>query len=70
VWYLPSIVLAVAGLVLLGVLAVVTVKGLRRFSLTVSMVLTRTRDRAGLLRARSAGVRVAIEQRRRTPANQ
>jgi hypothetical protein len=70
VWYLLSIVLAIAGLLGLGVLAIVTVRGLRRFSATMSMVVTRTHDRAGLLRARSAGVRVAIEQRRRTPDNQ
>jgi hypothetical protein len=70
VWYLLSIVLAAAGLVLLVVLAIVTVRGLRRFTSTMSMVLARTHDRAGLLRARSAGVRVAIDQRRRTPDNQ
>lgn len=68
--YLPSILLAVAGLVLLGVLLIPVVRGLRRFRSALSMVVTRTNDRAGLLKARSAGVRVALEQRRRTPENQ
>ncbi|GAB2970943.1 bacteriophage holin [Amycolatopsis acidiphila] len=68
--YLPSILLAVAGLVLLGVLLIPVVRGLRRFRSALSMVVTSTNQRAGLLRARSAGVRVALEQRRRTPENQ
>lgn len=68
--YLLSILLAVAGLVLLGVLLIPVVRALRRFRSALSMVVTRTNDRAGLLKARSAGVRVALEQRRRTPENQ
>jgi hypothetical protein len=68
--YLPSILLAVAGFVLLGVLLIPVVRGLRRFHSALSMVVTSTTDRAGLLKARSAGVRVALQQRRRTPDNQ
>ncbi|HKS45631.1 MAG TPA: bacteriophage holin [Amycolatopsis sp.] len=68
--YLPSIALAVLGLGVLGVLAVRMARGLRRFRSTLSMVVTNTNDRTGLIRARAAGVRVAIDQRRRKPANQ
>ncbi|GHF51796.1 putative membrane protein [Amycolatopsis bartoniae] len=68
--YLPSIVLAVVGLVLLAVLLIAVSRGLRRFRSAMSMVRTSTSERTGLLRARSAGVRVALEQRRRTSDNQ
>ncbi|HVW43283.1 MAG TPA: bacteriophage holin [Amycolatopsis sp.] len=68
--YLPSILLAVAGLVILVAVAVRVFRGLRRFRATLSIVMTRTNDRAGLVRARSAGVRVALAQRRNTPVNQ
>jgi hypothetical protein len=68
--YLPSILLAVAGLVLLVVLLIPVVRVLRRFRSAMSMVRTSTNARAGLLRARSAGLRVALQQRRRTPDNQ
>lgn len=68
--YLPSILLAAVGLVLLGALLIPVVRGLRRFRSALSMVRTNTTDRTSLLRARSAGVRVALEQRRRTPENQ
>jgi C4-dicarboxylate transporter len=68
--YLPAIVLAVLGLVLLLVLLVRTSKVLRVFNQTASMVATNTQDRAGLIRARSAALRVAFAQRRRSPENQ
>ncbi|TNC25445.1 bacteriophage holin [Amycolatopsis alkalitolerans] len=68
--YLPSILLAAAGLVLLGVLLFVVVRGLRRFRSALTMVVTSTNDRAGLLRARSAGLRVAFRQLRRAGENQ
>ncbi|HJQ48015.1 MAG TPA: bacteriophage holin [Amycolatopsis sp.] len=68
--YLPSILVAVAGLLLLVALVFRMWNGLRRFRATLTMVTTSTNDRAGLLRARSAGVRVALAQRRHTPANQ
>jgi len=68
--YLPSIVIAAVGLLVLLVMIAGTFRGLRRFRSTVSMVVTRTQDRAGLIRARSAGLRVAIDQRRRKPVNQ
>ncbi|RZQ63665.1 bacteriophage holin [Amycolatopsis suaedae] len=61
--YLPSIALAVAGLVLLVVLLIRLVRGLRALRRTSSMVATDASDRAGLLRARYAAVRVAVTQR-------
>jgi hypothetical protein len=68
--YLPSIVLAVLGLILLGLLLFRVAKVLRRFRQATSMVATNTHDRTGLLRARSAALRVAIAQRRGASANQ
>jgi ABC-type transporter Mla subunit MlaD len=68
--YLPTVVLVVIGLLLLVLLLVRTVKVLRGFKQTASMVATNTQDRAGLIRARSAALRVAFAQRRRKPENQ
>ncbi|MGW4486227.1 bacteriophage holin [Amycolatopsis sp. NPDC004368] len=65
--YLPTYVLLAAGLVVLIVLAVRTIRVLRQFRRTMSMVATNTQDRTGLLRARSAALRVAVAQRRDTP---
>ncbi|MFJ9786904.1 bacteriophage holin [Amycolatopsis sp. NPDC101161] len=68
--YLPTVALAALGLLLLVVLLVRTGKVLRGFRQTASMVATNTQDRAGLLRARSAALRVAFAERRRKPENQ
>ena len=68
--YLPTVVLAAIGLLLLVLLLVRTAKALRAFRQTTSMVVTNTQDRAGLIRARSAALRVAFAQRRRRPENQ
>jgi hypothetical protein len=68
--YLPTVALAALGLLLLVVLLVRTSKVLRGFRQTASMVATNTQDRAGLLRARSAALRVAFAERRRKPENQ
>ena len=68
--YLPSVLLAVAGLLIFAVLGFRVARGLRRFRSTMSMVMISTNDRAGLLRARSAGVRVALGQRGHAPENQ
>jgi hypothetical protein len=62
--YLPSIALAVAGLILLFVLLLRLRRVLRGLTQTMSMVATNTQNRTGLLRARSAALRVAIAQRR------
>ncbi|SFW82184.1 bacteriophage holin [Amycolatopsis australiensis] len=68
--YLPAIVLAALGVLLLLVLLARTGKVLRGFRRTASMVATNTQDRAGMLRARSAALRVAFAERRRKPENQ
>ncbi|MEA5361307.1 bacteriophage holin [Amycolatopsis sp., V23-08] len=68
--YLPTIVLAALGLLLLVFLLVRTARVLRAFKQTASMVATNTQDQAGLVRARSAALRVAFAQRRRKPENQ
>jgi hypothetical protein len=61
--YIPTAALIVLGLIVLTVVLVNLRCTLRRFNQTVSMVSTDTRDRAGLLRARSAALRVAVGQR-------
>jgi hypothetical protein len=61
--YVPTIGLVVIGMLVLAVVLVRLVRVLRQFNQTVSMVSTNTRDRGGLLRARSAALRVAFGQR-------
>ncbi|MFI5606712.1 bacteriophage holin [Amycolatopsis sp. NPDC051903] len=68
--YLPTYVLLAAGLLVLILLLVRTIRVLRGFRRTVSMVAEDTQDRTGLIRARSAALRVAVAQRRETPENQ
>ncbi|WP_410638615.1 bacteriophage holin [Amycolatopsis sp. lyj-346] len=68
--YLPAAVLIVLGLAVLVVLLVRTVKVLRAFRQTASMVATNTQDRAGLVRARAAGLRVAFARRHHKAENQ
>jgi hypothetical protein len=63
------LVLVVAGLILLVAVLVRTRRVLRVFRQTASMVATNTQDRTGLIRARSAGLRVAFAQRRRNRTN-
>lgn len=62
--YIPTFVLLAVGVVLLAVLVIRLAKGLRRFNRTTSMVVTNTKERVGLLRARAAAVRVAFAQRK------
>ncbi|QRP49987.1 bacteriophage holin [Amycolatopsis sp. FDAARGOS 1241] len=68
--YLPTYVLLAAGLLVLILLLVRTIRVLRGFRRTVSMVAEDTQDRTGLIRARSAALRVAVAQRREAPENQ
>ena len=68
--YLPSILLAAVGVLALGVVLIRTFGVLRRFRRASSMVTASVTDRTGLLKARSAGLRVAIEQRRRPAPEQ
>jgi len=62
--YLPSVALVALGLLLLVALVVRAMRVLRAFRQTASMVATNTQDRTGLIRARSAALRVAFAQRR------
>ncbi|OXM74808.1 MULTISPECIES: bacteriophage holin [Amycolatopsis] len=68
--YLPSILLAAVGLLALIVVLIRTFGVLRRFRKASSMVTASVTDRTGLLKARSAGLRVALEQRRRPAPEQ
>lgn len=67
--YLPSIVLAVVGVLVLVVVLIRTFGVLRRFRRASSMVTASVSDRTGLVKARTAGLRVAFERRRR-PASE
>nr|WP_208401274.1 bacteriophage holin [Amycolatopsis granulosa] len=67
---MPSVLLAAAGVLALIVVLIRTVRVLRRFRRASSMVTVNITDRTGLLKARSAGLRVAIEQRRRPTPEQ
>jgi hypothetical protein len=60
----PVIALIVLGLLVFAVVLIRVLRVLRRFNQTVSMVSTNAQDRTGLLRARSAALRVAVKQRR------
>jgi uncharacterized membrane protein len=66
----PALALALLGVLVLAVVLVRLSRVLRRFTQTMNMVATNTQDRAGMLRARSAALRVAVEQRRRRSENQ
>lgn len=67
--YVPSLALLAAGLLVFGIITFRTIRTLRRFSRTARMVTASTQDRAGMICARSAALRVAIEDRRRKPEN-
>jgi len=62
--YLISIAVAVLALVLLAVVLLRTVAELRRARIVLTELLGDQSDRAGLLRARIAGLRVGVAQLR------
>lgn len=62
--YLISIAVAVLALVLLAAVLARTVAELRRARVVVTELLGDQADRAGLLRARTAGLRVGIAELR------
>lgn len=68
--YALAIALAVLAVLVFAVVLVRLLRVLRRFTKTMSMVATNTQDRAGMLRARSAALSVAVEQRRHRSENQ
>jgi hypothetical protein len=61
--YLPTILLIAFGLVLLVVLALRLRGAVRRFGMVRGWLDDYVKDRGGLLRARSAALRVAVDQR-------
>lgn len=63
-FYVLSGALVAFGIVVLGLVVLRLVSLLRRFNRTASMVTASTHDRVGLLRARTAAVKVAIAERR------
>ncbi|GAA2983631.1 bacteriophage holin [Actinokineospora diospyrosa] len=62
--YLPSAALLVFGLVLLGLWSVRAVRGLGRTRTVLAAAKATFGDETGLLRARAAGLRVAVAQRK------
>ncbi|WP_052407222.1 bacteriophage holin [Allokutzneria albata] len=64
--YLLSLLLVVAGLVVLLFVAVKVFRSLSRFGAAYAAAGRHVDDRAGLLRARSAALKVAIAERRST----
>jgi uncharacterized membrane protein len=63
VFYVSTIMLVVIGLLVLAVVLVRLLRVVHRLTQTMSTTVTNTRDRAGLLRARYAAVRVAVTRR-------
>ncbi|WP_436499331.1 bacteriophage holin [Actinokineospora sp. HUAS TT18] len=64
--YLPTAVLALAGLVLLVLTLVRLVNGLGRVRAVLGTAKASFSDETGLLKARSAALRVAIAERKRS----
>jgi hypothetical protein len=62
--YLPTWIALASGLVLLVVVIVRLTRHVRRFSGTAAAVNARFNDSTGLLRARSAALRVAVTQKK------
>jgi hypothetical protein len=66
--YVVSLVLVAVGLLLLGLFLAKPLRALPRFRSAQAAAIGDVRDRAGLLKARTAGVRVAIAERLRRPS--
>lgn len=63
--YVSSLVLLVLGLILLVLLLFKSLRVFSRFRAVQKQVATDIIDRSGLVKARMAGVRVALDERRR-----
>jgi hypothetical protein len=61
----PTLALIALGLIVLVLITVRVIRSLRRFASTRTLVGDRVGDRVGLLKARSAALKVAFAQRRR-----
>jgi len=62
--YLPTWIALAVGLVLLGFVLVRALRHVRRFGTTAALVNARIEDRRGMLRARTAALRVAMKETR------
>ena len=62
--YLPTWIALAVGLVLLGFVLVRALRHVRRFGTTAAFVNARIEDRRGMLRARTAALRVAMKETR------
>lgn len=63
--YTPTLALIALGLIVLGVMAVRVIRSLRRLARARTLVVDRVGDGVGLLKARSAALKVAFAERRR-----
>lgn len=63
--YVSSLVLLGLGVLLLALLLIKMYRALRRFRAVQKQVTADINDRSGLVKARMAGVRVAVGERRR-----
>jgi hypothetical protein len=62
--YLPAVVVALVGVLLLVLITVKTLGNVRRFRRMVAEVEAGISHETGMLKARSAGVRVAMKETR------
>ncbi|MFD4672648.1 bacteriophage holin [Lentzea sp. NPDC058450] len=62
----PTLALIVVALIVLVIAAIRVLRSLRRFARTRTLVRDRVGDRVGLLKARSAALKVALAERRTT----
>ncbi|HEX8867872.1 MAG TPA: bacteriophage holin [Lentzea sp.] len=63
--YTPTLALIALGLIVLVAIAVRVIRSLRRFASARTLVGDRVGDGVGLLKARSAALKVAFAERRR-----
>jgi hypothetical protein len=63
--YTPTLALVVLSLIAVAVISVRVIRSLRRFASTRTLVGDKVGDSVGLLKARTAALKVAFAQRRR-----
>lgn len=63
--YTPTLALIALGLIVMVAIGLRVIRSLRRFASARTLVGDRVGDRVGLLKARSAALKVAFAQRRR-----
>ncbi|WP_109640374.1 MULTISPECIES: bacteriophage holin [Lentzea] len=62
--YTPTLALVALGLIVLAAIALRVIRSLRRFASARTLVRDRVGDNVGLLKARTAALKVAFAQRR------